>query len=223
MVHHERRVGCHVERGRKPDRCVDLLRDRFRAGLVLKTLGARLPQNQSPSNIRAYLELKAEHGRQLVNAQTLDRFVRLGTFTATILFRGEFFRLGEPETRCDQHTSPHMTSIYAPPQTSRQRILPSTHLSTLAPQLQTDIQHGIDRARRVPTPLTCHIALQLPRKRLVDDTIARRMRRAAARPMNLVEGGDEKLVGVLLRVTRHFRRDFPRRGEERCRSEWRLI
>ena len=113
--------------------------------------------------------------------------------------------------------------MYVPPQTPRQGVFPSADFPTLASQFQTDIQHGIDRTRRVPTPLTRHIALQLSRKRLVDDTVARDIRRPATCPVNLVERGDEKLVGVLLRVTGHFCRDFPSGGEERRRSEWRLI
>jgi hypothetical protein len=159
-----------------------------------------------------------------VYAQTLDHFVRLSAFTATVLFRAQLFGLGEPSRPNAISTSfGHATLIPIPPQTPRQGILPSTDLPTLASQFQTDIQHGINRTRRVPTPLTRHIALQLSRKRLVDDTVARNIRRPAARPVNLVERGDKKLVGVLLRVTGHPLRDFPGCGEERRRSEWRLI
>lgn len=97
VVHHERRVRCHVERGRKPDWRVDLLWDRFGRRFVLEALFVRVEsQQQTLSNERAYLELKTEHGRQLAYAQTLDRFVCLGAFTAAVLFHAELLGLGEP-------------------------------------------------------------------------------------------------------------------------------
>ena len=118
------------------------------------------------------------------------------------------------DTEYDQRIKNRCQFTRVPPQTPRQRILPSSDLPTLSPQLQTDIQHRIDCARHISTPLARHIALQLSRKRLVDNTVARDIRRSATRRMNLVKCGDEKLMGVLLRITRHFCRDFPRCGEK---------
>lgn len=71
-----RRVGCHVDRGRKFDWRVDL--DRLVARLVLEALRCREGwRQQGPSaerrSARAYLELEGEDRRNLLDAELLDR------------------------------------------------------------------------------------------------------------------------------------------------------
>lgn len=86
--------------------------------------------------------------------------------------------------------------------------------------LQTDIQYRIHRRRDIPTPLALHLALQLTQEGCVDDTIARNVRRATGGGVDLIQCRDEKLVGVLLRVSSQFRRSPPRGSQKRNWSIW---
>jgi hypothetical protein len=68
-------------------------------------------------------------------------------------------------------------------------------------QLEAYVQHRVNSRRDVATSFAFNLALKLPRERVMDDTIARHARRTPACGVDLIQCGDEELVGVLLRVS----------------------
>lgn len=80
-----------------------------------------------------------------------------------------------------------------------ERVVPG-RIRAFSFQLQTDVEHGINGARHVPAPLTFHVTLQLASERVMDDAVAGDVRRTAGGGVDLVEGGNEEFVRVLLGV-----------------------
>lgn len=105
----------------------------------------------------------------------------------------------------------YLSSSYQPPQTTLERIVPG-RIGAFSFQLQTDVEHGINSARHVPAPLAFHVALQLASERVMDDAVAGDVRRTAGGGVDLVEGGNEEFVRVLLGIASELCGGAPRCG-----------
>lgn len=139
----------------------------------------------------------------------------LAALFAAVVVRAQLLWVGVPDVMVMGRRSLQRGRRVLPAQTRRQREIPAARLAL---ELEADVEHRVRFLRDLAAALALDVTLQEAGERRVDDADALQGRRSARRRVDVVQRGDEELVGILLGVSGQLRGRAPRLREKLDRT-----